>query len=74
MYNQSIVIVVSPVVALYERRRRKCGIAPYGRPSATMTQRNVRAVYVGDADIDTEFEVCTAPFQLAYLRFRTELF
>ena len=29
-----------------------------------MTQRNVRAVYVGDADNSTE---CTARFQLAYL-------
>ena len=65
MDNQSIVIVVSPLVAVYERRRRKCGIAPYGRPSATMTQRNVRTVYIGDADSGTEFEVCTARFQLA---------
>ena len=32
-----------------------------------MTQRNVFAVYIGDADNSTEFEVCTARFQLAYL-------
>ena len=32
-----------------------------------MTQRNERAVYVGDADSATEFEVCTARFQLACL-------
>ena len=32
-----------------------------------MTQRNVRAVYVGDTDNSTEFEVCTVQFQVAYL-------
>ena len=32
-----------------------------------MTQRNERAVYVGEADSGTEFEVRTARFQLAYL-------
>ena len=32
-----------------------------------LTQRNVRAVYVGDGDNGTEFEVCTAGFLLAYL-------
>ena len=32
-----------------------------------MTQRNVRAVYVGDADNGTESEVCARRFQLAYL-------
>ena len=57
MDNQSIVIVVSPS-------------SPYGRPSVTMTQGNVRAVYVGDADSGAEFEVCTARFQLAYLKSR----
>ena len=57
MDNQSIVIVVSPS-------------STYGRPSATMTQGNVRAVYVGDADSGTEFEVCTARFQLTYLKSR----
>ena len=31
-----------------------------------MSQRNELAVYVGDADNGTEFEVCTARFQLAY--------
>ena len=52
MDNQSIAIVASPLVALMEDEVRQ------------MTQRNVRAVYVGDADNGTEFEVCTA---LAYL-------
>ena len=33
-----------------------------------MTQRNVRAVYVGDTDNGTESEVRAGRFQLAYLR------
>ena len=32
-----------------------------------MSQRNVRAVYVGDTDDGTESEVCAGRFQLVYI-------
>ena len=57
MDNHSIVIVVSPLVALMKDQVRQ------------MAQRNVRAVYIGDVDNGTESEVCAGRFQLACLLF-----
>ena len=53
--TQSIVVVVSPLIALMKDQVRQ------------MTQRGITAVYVGDVDNVTEAEVCDGKFQLVYL-------
>ena len=53
--TQSVVIVVSPLIALMKDQVRQ------------MTERNVKAVYVGEIDDATETEVCEGQFQLVYL-------
>ena len=53
--TQSVVIVVSPLVALMKDQVRQ------------MTERNMRAVYVGDVDSEIENEVCDGKYQLVYL-------
>ena len=52
--TQSVVIVVSPLIALMKDQVRQ------------MTERGVSAVYVGEADAATETEVCNGRFQLVY--------
>lgn len=54
MVTQSIVVVVSPLIALMKDQVRQ------------MTQRDISAVYVGDDDV-IETEVCGGKFQLVYL-------
>jgi len=53
--TQCVVIVVSPLVVLMKDQVRQ------------MTERNMRAVYVGDVDSETENEVCSGKYQLVYL-------
>ena len=53
--TQSIVIVVSPPIALMKDQVRQ------------MTERNVSAVYVGEAESATETQVCEGQFQLVYV-------
>ena len=53
--TQSIVIVVSPLIAVMKDQIRQ------------MTERNVTAVYVGDAESTTETQVCEGQFQLVYI-------
>jgi superfamily II DNA helicase RecQ len=53
--TQSIVIVVSPLVALMKDQVKQ------------MTERNMRTIYVGDVDSETENEVCDGKYQLVYL-------
>jgi len=53
--SNSVVIVVSPLVALMKDQVRQ------------MTERNMRAVYVGDVDSETKNEVCSGKYQLVYL-------
>lgn len=55
MAMQSIVVVVSPLIALMKDQVRQ------------MTQTNITAVYVGEVDDVTETEVCDGKFQLVYL-------
>ena len=53
--TQFFVIVVSPLVALMKDQVRQ------------MTEKNVRAIYVGDVDSETEDQVCDGKYQLVYL-------
>jgi superfamily II DNA helicase RecQ len=53
--TQSIVIVVSPLVALMKDQVKQ------------MTERNMRTIYVGDVDSETENVVCDGKYQLVYL-------
>ena len=53
--RQSIVVIVSPLIALMKDQVRK------------MTERDVSAVYVAEADERTETEICDGKFQLVYM-------
>ena len=53
--TQSVAVIVSPLIALMKDQVR------------AMTQRNVSAVYAGEAEGETERDICCAKYQLVYL-------
>ena len=53
--TKSIVVVISPLIALMKDQVRQ------------MSQRNISAVYVGDADEELETKICDGKFQLVYM-------
>ena len=55
MDRQSIIVIVSPLIALMKDQVRQ------------MTERDVSAVYVAEADERTETEICAGKFQLFYM-------
>ncbi len=52
--TQSIVLVVSPLIALMKDQVR------------AMRERDVTAVYAGEVDDDVEADICTGKYQLVY--------
>ena len=53
--KESIVIVVSPLIALMKDQVR------------SMNERDVTAVYAGDIDLETEREICEGRYQLVFM-------
>ena len=52
--KSSIVVIVSPLIALMKDQVRK------------MTEKNMRALYVGECDHSTEVDVCDGKYQMLY--------